>query len=102
MNAGLAFTLKVTIPLLIKECSAFVFILASFIKDACRLLARFRVETRHVEGCVERPGVPSRNSAFFSLHRYRHWQCDRVYCCLSDRVPLPFLSGWTCPVKNGF
>ena len=23
---------------------------------------------------------------FCSLHRYRHWQCDRVYCCLCDRV----------------
>ena len=25
-----------------------------------------------------------------------------VYCCLCDRVPLPFLSEWTCLVKNGF
>ena len=23
---------------------------------------------------------------FCSLHRYRHRQCDRVYCCLCDRV----------------
>ena len=23
---------------------------------------------------------------FCSLHRYRHLQCDRVYCCLCDRV----------------
>ena len=48
--------------------------------------ARFRLETRHVEGCVERPGVPSSDSASCSLHRYRHWQCERVYCCLCDRV----------------
>ena len=47
MNASLAFTLKVTISLLIKECTAFVYILAGVVKDACRFLSRFRLETRH-------------------------------------------------------
>ena len=46
-----------TISLLIKECPAFVYILAGLVKDACRFLARFLLETRHVEGCVERLGV---------------------------------------------
>ena len=46
---------------------------------------------RHVEGCVERFRPPSRTSPFCSLRRYRSWECGRVYSCLSDRVPLPFL-----------
>ena len=29
-------------------------------------------------------------SAFYSLHHYRYWQCDRVYCCLCYRMALLF------------
>ena len=46
---------------------------------------------RHVECCVERFRPPSRTSPFWSLRRYLSWECGRVYHCLSDRVPLPFL-----------
>ena len=75
-----------------KECSAIVFILAGLVKDASRFPPRFRLETRHVEGCVERSRVPSRNSASQNLRGYRCSHCDRVYCCLRHGVPLPFWS----------
>ena len=61
----------------------------------------FGLETRHVEGCVERSRVPSRNSASCSLHFYRYWQCDRVYCWLGVKREhsIELLLGSEGPVR---
>ena len=73
----------------------------SLVKDACRFLDCFSLETRHVEGCVERPGVPSRNSGSCSLLLYRYWQCDRLFCCLCVKREhsIELLLGSEGPVK---
>ena len=48
-----------------------------------------RLETRHLR-------------AVLKDFVYRPETVHHVNCCLCDRVPLSFLSEWTCPVKNGF
>ena len=60
---------------------------------------RFKISgSERAEGCTDMSRAVlkefvshPRTSPFCSLRHYRSWECDRVYRCLSDRVPLPFL-----------
>ena len=61
------------ISLPIKECPAFVFILASLVKDACRYLSRSRPQTGHVEGASDLQAF----ELPLALHTGSHWRRNR-------------------------